>query len=504
MTDSHTLYKINNYYFTDELIDEVIEELKDKSPKYGKWAERYEGFTTRENKLYYNNIEVARDSDKEKYMQKLYDDPTQGVGVGIRQFYYKVVHHYLNIKRYEVAEFLKKQKNYQISRNTSHLINKPILTSQPNERYSIDLVDMNRYKSQNRDYRYILTCIDCFSRYVWAKPIKTKSSRDVTQALKSICEETGVYPHIIMKDNGKEFQGATNAFMKQHNIIWINTLSYSPQSNGLIENFNNQLRKILRELMIRNNNTIWYNKLQIACDNKNTQRNSTIKDRPANIWKPIPYNPNLVVVDDNTMNSIERRAKENVEKNKTVEYEIGSLVRVKLLALYSQIRQMIKQGDKKFLIVKYTPEVYRIRHILKPDKEGYEKLRYTIETLQGEPVLTQLKRNNPNAERREKRFFATDFLPVTKEWYETEKDDGFTIHKALKLNNVRDEETEMTKPKKQKKKATPAPAPEPITREPRIRRANQMLNNSYLENTQEYQRMGKSVVIGGKIYFYTI
>jgi transposase InsO family protein len=77
--------------------------------------------------------------------------------------------------------------------------------------------------------------------------------------------------------------------MEQHNIKWINTLSYSPQSNGLIENFNNQLRKMLREIMIRNKSLVWYNKLDLCCSIKNKQKNGTTKQRPIDIWNDLPY-----------------------------------------------------------------------------------------------------------------------------------------------------------------------------------------------------------------------
>ena len=65
---------------------------------------------------------------------------------------------------------------YQLTRNTHHIINKPILASAPNERFAIDLIDMNRYESQNKHYRYILTCIDHYSRSVWAVPLKIRKA----------------------------------------------------------------------------------------------------------------------------------------------------------------------------------------------------------------------------------------------------------------------------------------------------------------------------------------
>ena len=87
--------------------------------------------------------------------------------------------------------------------------------------------------------------------------------------------------------------------------------------------------------------------------------------------------------------------------------------------------------------------------------------------------------NNPNKPRGPKRFFASDFLKVSKEDVENNMKDGFTIHDALKLNVVRDEETDAKKPVR--------PRPPRIAKEPvpivqrekstRVRRPNSMLRD---------------------------
>ena len=38
--------------------------------------------------------------------------------------------------------------------------------------WQADLLDAQKIKHQNSHFRYILTVIDCFSKYVWAVPIK--------------------------------------------------------------------------------------------------------------------------------------------------------------------------------------------------------------------------------------------------------------------------------------------------------------------------------------------
>jgi hypothetical protein len=304
--------------------------------------------------------------------------------------------------------------------------------------------------------------------------------------------------------------------MEQHNIKWINTLSYSPQSNGLIENFNNQLRKMLRELMIRNRNLVWYNQLDLCCSIKNRQRNGTTKKRPIDIWNDLPYETQNKDLNSLVANNIKYKAKQNVLKNKTKEFNVGDYVRVKLSQLYSQIRKMVKQGDKKYIVVKYSPEIYEIDRVFQPDHEGYEKLRYTLKDLDGNRLLTQQKMNNPNKPREQKRFFASDFIKIDKKDIPNDvvkieeknhvQRDGFDIHQALKLNVIEDQETEAKKPKPPTKvriKKEPVPVV-PSQRPTRTIKPNQFLKD-YVEtdeNDNITKVLGMGFVLIGGIKHY--
>ena len=62
--------------------------------------------------------------------------------------------------------------------------------------------------------------------------------------MENTCQIAGVYPHMLLRDGGGKFRAELEHWMKEHNIQGITTLSYSPQSNGLIENFNSQMRKL--------------------------------------------------------------------------------------------------------------------------------------------------------------------------------------------------------------------------------------------------------------------
>lgn len=65
-----------------------------------------------------------------------------------------------------------------------------------NDTYQIDLVEMIPYASENKNFKYILTVIDIFSKYAWAIPIKTKNKTDVSNGMMSILK-SGTIPKNI-------------------------------------------------------------------------------------------------------------------------------------------------------------------------------------------------------------------------------------------------------------------------------------------------------------------
>ena len=52
---------------------------------------------------------------------------------------------------------------------------------------------------QKNDYKFILTVVDYFSRFVWARKMKTQTAINVMKALKSIVEETKTCPNTLRR-----------------------------------------------------------------------------------------------------------------------------------------------------------------------------------------------------------------------------------------------------------------------------------------------------------------
>ena len=105
-------------------------------------------------------------------------------------------------KKDNVKEWLKGQRVYTLHKPArKKFITHKTRTSHQNSQWQADLNDMITYKEGN--YRYILTVIDVFTRYAWARPLKTKTGEEVVQAFAEIFKE-GI-PHYLQTDQGKEF-----------------------------------------------------------------------------------------------------------------------------------------------------------------------------------------------------------------------------------------------------------------------------------------------------------
>ena len=63
---------------------------------------------------------------------------------------------------------------------------------------------MQSLKDYNDGYRYLLVCIDVFSKYAWIVPIKSKTGPALVEAFKVILSSRRK-PHKIMTDQGTEF-----------------------------------------------------------------------------------------------------------------------------------------------------------------------------------------------------------------------------------------------------------------------------------------------------------
>ena len=78
-----------------------------------------------------------------------------------------------------------------------------IIVSHIDEIFAADLVEMQKFTKLNKGYRYLLTCIDMFSKYSWVIPLKDKKGITIKNALQKIFKQRKC--KFLWTDRGTEF-----------------------------------------------------------------------------------------------------------------------------------------------------------------------------------------------------------------------------------------------------------------------------------------------------------
>lgn len=111
---------------------------------------------------------------------------------------------------------------------------------------------MNRVRCvNNRSFKYILSAVDVFSRFLFTRPLQNKSAKEVALALESIFIGYG-YPDIVQSDRRPEFMGSVRRLLEKHDVKVVKSRPYHSQSHGKVERQNRTIKKKLLVEAIKN------------------------------------------------------------------------------------------------------------------------------------------------------------------------------------------------------------------------------------------------------------
>jgi hypothetical protein len=147
--------------------------------------------------------------------------------------------------------------------------------------WQADVVDLTNLAEHNNSYKYLLTCIDVFSKRAWAIPLKSKSGASLTNAFSTILEERR--PAHLQTDKGKEFLNKLfQSLLKDNGIIFYTTENDDIKAS-VVERFNRTLKTKMWRYFTYKNTYRYVDVLQDLLHSYNNTHHRSIGMTPSNV-----------------------------------------------------------------------------------------------------------------------------------------------------------------------------------------------------------------------------
>ena len=113
----------------------------------------------------------------DQYLHGMYYDPDHAASFSSPEKLYKqTLGEGKNYTLQEIKNWLAKQDSYTLHRPVNRKFERnKVVTSGRDNLWDSDLIDFVRFSKFNNGISYILVIIDVFSRFLWLKPLKTRS-----------------------------------------------------------------------------------------------------------------------------------------------------------------------------------------------------------------------------------------------------------------------------------------------------------------------------------------
>lgn len=148
----------------------------------------------------------------------------------------------------QVENWLETQDTYTKYRDVkTRFFRRKVITRGIGYQHQADLVDYSALARDNSGIKFLLTIIDCFSRFALAIPIRSKSGVHVEEALRKAWETMHV-PKKLQTDQGREFYNKdVKKLLFRKKVVHFST--YQDLKAQIVERFNRDLRENLKKSM---------------------------------------------------------------------------------------------------------------------------------------------------------------------------------------------------------------------------------------------------------------
>ena len=236
--------------------------------------------------------------------------------------------------------------------------------------WQVDLVDVASISRYNDSHRFILTCIDCFSRYAWAVAIKSKNAQAVRDAFVSIIESGIRKPTYLQSDKGTEFLNSTfQRYLRQLGIRFY-TSENADIKCALVERFNRTLKTKMWRYFTYRNTLRYVDVLAEMVKSYNDTYHSTIKIAPSRVTIANENKIRLVLYPEKRRGKIKWK------------FDVGDTVRL------TQEKREFKKG----YLPGWTREIFKISARVPTTPPTYRLVDDADEEIQGKFYAQELQR----------------------------------------------------------------------------------------------------------------
>lgn len=212
-------------------------------------------------------------------LSQLYSDLSfPGSFSGADKFYREVKKIHPSITRSEIQKYLKSNESYTSHRKvTRPKYFRRTYASRKNDIWQIDLLDYQKYKSENNNYRYVLCMIDVYTRVLRVKPLYFKTAQSVVKAMSLLL--LTLRPKRLHGDEGGEwFNKKFKRMMEAFGCTLYHT--FSKQKASIVERVQRTLRLRIARAMTHNKNHNWVFIIDRIVQSYNESTHRTLKMSP--------------------------------------------------------------------------------------------------------------------------------------------------------------------------------------------------------------------------------
>lgn len=188
-------------------------------------------------------------------------------------------------QRDEAKSWLRDQDAYNLHRPVRRKFPRTkIITRGLDAQWQVDLIDVSRYAKHNDGVKFLLTAIDCFSRYAHVRPLKRKDATEVTRAFRDILSR-GRSPKFVQSDRGKEFLNKTFQALLLERDIRFFTSHNDDIKCAVVERFNKTLQNKIHRFFTKKNTLTFLPELQNHVKSYNTTKHRSTGYAPIAVTK---------------------------------------------------------------------------------------------------------------------------------------------------------------------------------------------------------------------------